>query len=262
MVNEDDVKEIKNIIIEILEIVNETNHEVKENDDISKAWKLLGKGSKIEELQEIVERLLQKTFDNDTWEGRLKSAESRLIKGHLLALCPDFQAQTSDTPMDCVSDFFRLTGQVIKQCDRLNHDFDKIGFMFKCFNIVLKVRNFYLRNLISIGLPKEMRMLAKMCVDIGVQMSLLPSLCHELLESAEVDLICDDAKQAEVKLREVESMLKERLRAEPQKIKTKSRYGFTFLTQNKPFTCYYNPQIFIFWSILTGYYFTLSIFAL
>ena len=60
--SEDDVKEIKNIIIEILEIVNETNHEAKENDDISKAWKLLGKGSKVEELQEIVERLLQKTY--------------------------------------------------------------------------------------------------------------------------------------------------------------------------------------------------------
>ena len=140
-------------------------------------------------------------------------------------MSPDFQAQTSDTPMECGSVSFRSTGHAIKQCDR-DHDFDKICQMFKCFNIVIKVRNFYLRHLVSVGLSKEMRMLGKMCVDIGVQMSLLPCLCYELLESAEVDLICDDAKQAEVKLREVESMLKESLRSEPQKIKTKTRYGF------------------------------------
>ena len=62
-----------------------------------------------------------------------------------------------------------------------------------------------------------------MCIEVGVEISLLPALCKELLQSVEVDLCCDDSKQAQVKLREVESLLKEDLRSEPQKIKTKSR---------------------------------------
>ena len=125
--------------------------------------------------------------------------------------------------MECGTLTFRSTGQALKFCDKI-HEFEKIFLMFKCFNLALKARNFFLQTLVTIGLPKEMRMLGKMSVDIGVDMALLPALCKELLQSVEVDLFCDDSKQAQVKLREVESLLQEDLRSQPRKTKTKSRY--------------------------------------
>ena len=125
--------------------------------------------------------------------------------------------------MECGTLTFRSTGQALKFCDKI-HEFEKIFLMFKCFNLASKARHFFLQTLVTIGLPKEMRMLGKMSVDIGVDMALLPALCKELLQSVEVDLFCDDSKQAQVKLREVESLLQEDLRSQPRKTKTKSRY--------------------------------------
>jgi hypothetical protein len=76
-------------------------------------------------------------------------------------------------------------------------------------------------------------MLGKMSVDIGVDMALLPALCKELLQSVEVDLFCDDSIQAQVKLREVESLLQEDLRSQPRKTKTKSSKTSEFLMPNE-----------------------------
>ena len=49
---------------------------------------------------------------------------------------------------------------------------------------------------------------------------LLPNLCAQMLVSVEVDLVCDDEKQAQAKLMDIENLLKDDLRSDPAKIKT------------------------------------------
>ena len=41
-----------------------------------------------------------------------------------------------------------------------------------------------------------------------------------MLVSVEVDLVCDDEKQAQAKLMDIENLLKDNLRSDPAKIKT------------------------------------------
>ena len=77
--------------------------------------------------------------------------------------------------MECGRLIFRLTGQLMKSCEKI-HDFHEIFLMLKCLTLTSKARDFYLQTLVSIGLSKEMRMLAKLSVDIGVDLALLPAL--------------------------------------------------------------------------------------
>ena len=135
MMNEDDLKAVKHIICEMLEIVEETVTEIKDDqDDFSKAWKLLRKCEIGEEIQQTVKNIFAKNFDTERYERKkLKLAERQLIKGHLLSLSANFKVQTSDTPMECASVAVQYTGQIWKLSDR-NHNFDQICQMFKCFN--------------------------------------------------------------------------------------------------------------------------------
>ena len=222
MMNEDDLKAVKHIICEMLEIVEETVTEIKDDqDDFSKAWKLLRKCEIGEEIQQTVKNIFAKNFDTERYERKkLKLAERQLIKGHLLSLSANFKVQTSDTPMECASVAVQYTGQIWKLSDR-NHNFDQICQMLKCFNVVSKARKFLLQNLIRVGLSKEMRAITEKNVEIGIELALLPSLCEALLLSIEVDLFCDDGKQAQVKLLEIEKLLKKELGQ--QKIRTKLR---------------------------------------
>jgi hypothetical protein len=67
-------------------------------------------------------------------------------------------------------------------------------------------------------------MLAKLCIEAGTEAAFLPHLCRQILSAVEVDLICDDEKEAQVKIKEVENLLKDHLRSsESQKIKSKQR---------------------------------------
>ncbi len=82
--------------------------------------------------------------------------------------------------------------------------------------------DFYLDCMMTLGFGKEMRTMGKMCLDAGVESAFTTRLCHGILLNAQVDLYCDDCKQAQVKLKEIEALLKDHLRSEPQKIKTTS----------------------------------------
>ena len=91
MVTSNDLEMIRNVINEIMEIVCETSDTIRIEDEFSYAWKLLENGSgQLKQVQKILEHL--GNFDNDSWEGRLKSVEKTLIKAHLLSLSPDFQS--------------------------------------------------------------------------------------------------------------------------------------------------------------------------
>ena len=97
MVTSHDLEMIRNVINEIMEIVCETSDTIRIEDEFSYAWKLLETGGQFKQVQKIWEHL--GNFDNDSWEGRLKSVEKTLIKAHLLSLSPDFQST--------VGNFFR-----------------------------------------------------------------------------------------------------------------------------------------------------------
>ena len=86
-----DLEMLRNVICEIMEIVCETSDIIRIEDEFSYAWKLLENGGgQFKQVQKILEHL--GNFDNDSWEGRLKSVEKTLIKAHLLSLSPDFQS--------------------------------------------------------------------------------------------------------------------------------------------------------------------------
>ena len=104
-------------------------------------------------------------------------------------------------------------------------DLESLSQMFKSFILLKKVRELNLQLLTSVGLVKEMRMISNLCVKIGVDSGFLPNLILQLLAAVEIDLFCDDSKQAQVKLKEIEALYKEKLRKSPQKVKTNAKNG-------------------------------------
>lgn len=190
MFNETDIASIQKIVNNMLEMSG--HQESKSSKDLlSIAWQLLEKG----EFQQV-EKL---TFDinkKNTVEDRLVLAESHLIKGYL-------QWMTGKNPVMNARSACYSTAFIIQHFNNASwQSLDVLELMFQGFKILCKSRKLYLQCLSSIGLGKEMRMLAKMGIEAGVEIALLPQLCQHLLNSVEVDLLCDDGKQAQHKLRD------------------------------------------------------------
>ena len=223
--NPQDLRIMKGIIVEMLDAANEKPKIVEmdfETTDalIETAWKLLQKGH-FNQVQKIL-KYFKENLKNESMEDRIHQIELKLIKGQLILLEPNFE--TSESPFECARFAVSNAKVCLDACrKKAFSELSNIQNMFKTLNLSISGRNFCLEIFTSTGLSKEMRLYGKLCVDIGVETAMVPNLCHELLKCIEVDLLCDDSKQAQVKLREIECLMKEHLRSEPQKIKTKTQ---------------------------------------
>lgn len=215
LVTSEDVNLIKTILAEYFDILGlkkatlspTQNDAVKEL--LTQAWALLNKGHLTHLLKVLNAVSASEEANKETYEARVIKAETDLLKGHLALI------QCQESPLDLGYSALKTSQSVLAHFDRnQSHDLKSIGLWIKAMNLSSKARNFSLDVSFQLGLGREMRMYAKLSLDIGLEIVLLENLCKQLLCSVEADLYCDDAKQGQTKLREVENLLKDKLKSD------------------------------------------------
>ncbi len=158
-------------------------------------------------------------LEKSTVENRLAMSELKLLIGIVLfTLSKTMPAEGG--PLDFAYQAVKLSASVCAKFDNNNENKEQeVGLhqlcvQFRAYGVAMEARKFYLDVLKAVGMGKEMRMVAKLILELGQDMAFVPSLCQNILDYVEIDLICDDEKEAEVKLKEVEGLLGDVLKSD------------------------------------------------
>ena len=199
--NLDTIQQILECFMETsIQFPNEEESEVKEL--IEATWRLL----ELEEwtqVQQNIEVLLQwPDIDQKYADSYLTKAQVKLMQSQFLISRPS-SIPSSESPLECL--------ETARRCAKINVSPKNLNTILCHVKIGLlryKIMETFLKIYVSLGLSLQIKMAAKELFGAALTVSTLPTLKSALLQCIETHLQFEDHQEAQVKLREIEHLLK------------------------------------------------------
>ena len=217
LVPKSDVQAMKQILKCVIDNEDSDDEATEEDKVILVTWKLVEQKEWEQVTENLAFLLKRPQIHERSVRPMLQLAEVKLLQGHLLASMATKSELKGGGVLDCLQMACRLSRIKFPLVD-----LESIYWCLKGHSIRYKALKCYVKVLVDVGLSREIRLGSRELLSAAANLCSLPKLNSSLLNCTNIHLKFDDCMEAQVKLREIENLLKETIVPKAVKSKPKS----------------------------------------